>query len=123
MTITTTQTTELKLAPALKRRLLTKLRTYADLYLQAKTLKAAQGKLKDEVESLFIDADEFAALQDGAAVEGFRLKYVSPVRKKLNIKKLLAQGVTLAQIAQATDEVPTKPYTKITVPGEKDDDE
>jgi len=122
-TLTTTQTTEVKLVPALKRKLLLKLRAYEELVAQAHAIKSAQTKIKGEVETLFIDADEFAALQDGAAVGDYKLKYVSPVRSSLDKKRLLAQGVTMAQIEFATVSRPTKPYVKITVPGADEDEE
>lgn len=123
MTITTTQTTEVALKPVLKRRLLLKLRTYEELATQMRALKAAQDKIKGEVETLFIDADEFQALQEGAAVGDFKIKYVSPIRSSLDKKKLLAQGVTMAQIENATVSRPTKPYVKITTPNDAEDGE
>jgi hypothetical protein len=51
-------------------------------------------------------------------VDGIPVTWVFPVRSTLDKKKLLAQGVTMAQIEAATTTEPGKPYLKITLPKE-----
>jgi hypothetical protein len=54
-----------------------------------------------------------------AICEGTGLTWVFPEKSTLDKKKLLAQGVTMAQIEAATITKPGKPYLLITLPKEK----
>jgi len=78
-------------------------------------------KIKGEVETLFLDADEFDALQNGVRVEGFSLKHVAGTRRKFNRKKFVQLGgdVQIYDLARPT--VPTKAFTSIRVPGEPEE--
>jgi hypothetical protein len=122
-TVKTEQTVEIKLAPQLKTKILRKLRQYAELKLQAKAIESAQAKIRQETEAAFADAGEFAALQAGIRVDDFRVCHVSPVRTTLDKQRLIAEGVTVAQIEAATLTVPGRAYLKITVPGAGRDEE
>lgn len=111
---TTTQTLEVKISPAIKRRLLTNLKIYHELKIEADALKAAMDKHKAEVTKLRELTGEKAL-----GLEGFKTKWVVGTHKKLDKKKLVELGCALAWIDEATDEKPKKPYELITCPGEK----
>lgn len=117
-TVTTTQTTELKLSPLLRRKLLVQLKTFAGIEEQLKALEIAKKKIKVTVEEMFTKAGEFHALQTGAKVEGYSMKYISGQSSRLDKKKLLGMGMTLAQLEDATTTTPSRPYLKITSPGD-----
>ena len=117
---TTTVTTEIKLSIALQKKVLTELRTYAALHAQAKTLKQAMQKRKDEIQALFEKAGEFDALVAGVKLDGFSTKYVAATRKILSKEKLIDLGVTVEMLEESTIEVPSKPYLKVTAPGDSD---
>lgn len=120
--ITTEQRAQVQLEPALLRKLRLKLKTYASLRDTVIAAKAAQDKIKTEVESLFAEGDQYDALIAGCRVDDFPLKIVSGTQKKLDKKFLVAQGwVSQAQLNEATKEVPKKPYLKITCPGEHEE--
>ena len=67
-------------------------------------------------------ADEFPALQNGVKIEGFSVKHISPTRKKFQRKRFIDLGGDLAVYDAACPEVPTKSFTKINVPGERDEE-
>jgi len=121
--ITTEQTVEVKLAPTLKKKLSAKLKAFTANKAQMDALEYANRKIKDEIEALFVDAGEFGALQEGVKAEGCSVKHISPVRTRLDKKLLVQQGVTTAQIQEATKTTPGKAYLKINTPGEKEPDE
>jgi hypothetical protein len=116
LTLTTTQTTELKLSPRLKSKLLQKLKTYAELRTRFKALEAEMEAQKGEIGLL----REEAGVQS-LALEGFKVAEITGLRKTLNPMKLIAMGVSVDMLEEATEVKPNKPYTKITVPGEKSD--
>ena len=132
-TVSTTTTHELKLAPQVKRRLLTSLRVYGELSQQMKAIKLAMTKAKGNIEEQLIDSGETSISIDGYkakggtalydAVYGYKATYVSPVRSYLDKMSLLANGVTMAQIENSTISKPGRPYVKVTLPGGGDDDE
>ena len=114
-TVTATTTTEIKLKPQVRRKLLTALKTYAQLHAQIKALETAADKSKDTVQDLLIETGE-----QSLSLEGFKTTLVSPIKRTLSKEKLVQQGVTMAQIEAATVTTSTKPYVKITAPGEKE---
>jgi len=120
---TTTVTTEVKLSTALRRKVLTELKTFAGLQQQMKVLQVAMQTKKDRVQTLFESAGEFDALTQGVALDGFKAKYISSTRKTLDKKILIGLGVTTEMLEEATVEKPSKPYLKITSPGEKEGEE
>lgn len=118
-TVEATTIKEIRLAPQLKKKLKTNLDAYADLKLQRDAIDHAMKKHKDTVENIMSDLGEASIKLDG-----YTSTVVSQVRKKLDQKKLLALGVSIEVIEQATVETPTKPYLKITTPnGSSSDDE
>lgn len=121
LTTTTTTTTEVKLKPALKRVLQVKLDAYAKMHEAEKVAKAAKERLKKEITELFEKNGEFGALQQGVKQAGFTVKHSSGRRSTLDVERLLEQGITTAQIANATWDKPTKASTKVWCPGEKEE--
>ena len=121
--VTTTTTTEIKLSAALKRKLLTELRTFASLQFQFKALELAMQKRKDTIQQAFETADEFDALVAGTKLEGFSMKYVAGERKVLDKGILIDLGVSQEMLDEATVSKKIKPYMKISAPGEKEDEE
>lgn len=118
LAVTTTQTTAVKLAPALKRKLQAAMRLYADLHAQQKALDHAMAKQKDEVGKILLEAEEQSLTLEGVG----KATMVFPVRSQLDKKLFVAQGGSLAQLENATVTTPGKPYVKITPAGEKESD-
>lgn len=114
--ITTTEKPVVTLKPRVRAQLLTELRHYADLHQQKKALEAAMDQAKTTIGAL-----REATGETSLSLEGYTITQVAAVRAKLNVKKLIAQGVTVAQIEMATETIPSKPYERITLPGGRDD--
>ena len=112
---TTTRTVTLK--PTLKRKLQAELRAYMELRQQAKVLEHAMAKHKDVVEQIRAETGE-----SHLDFEGFKIARVATIQARLVKEKLLAQGVSMAQIEAATEHKPARAYTKISMPGEKGDE-
>jgi hypothetical protein len=117
--VTTTTTHVVKLSPAVKRELLTKLKTYASLKSQRDAIDHAMKGHRTGVEEIMEKVGE-ASL----SVEGFKTTIIAPVRKgKFNPKKAVALGIPMEKILKAMDpDEPGTSYVKITVPGDKDDE-
>lgn len=122
--VTTTQTTEVYLKPLLRRQLVQRLKTFQTNKTQLDALTKQQEALKKEIEVLFTRAGELATLQNGVKVEGFSVKYHAGEKTHRLDKVALCKeaGITMAQIDAATKESPKKAYTKILVPGDKEDE-
>jgi hypothetical protein len=103
------------LKPALKSKLLKRLRVYAELRAQLKAIESAMDKEKSEIGLLREEAGV-----DKLAIEGFSVAYVTNLRSTLSKPKLVAMGVTMEMIEDATEVKPGKPYTKVTCPGDKE---
>ena len=117
-TVVATTTHQVKIEPKLKRRLLVELRTYAELKSQQAALKKAMDKKRANIEDVLGDIGE-----SSLSVEGFKTTLVAPVRTVLDEKKLIANGVTMDQIEASKTQKATKPYVKVTCPGDRDDSE
>src|SRR5712664_1151708 len=115
LTATVSTTKEVKLTPRVTRKLLTELKGYAELKAQRNAIDAAMDGHKAAIEKLRDETGE-----QSIALEGFKVSLVSPVRSSLDRKRLLEAGVTMAQLESGTVTKPTKPYTKVSVPGEKE---
>ena len=120
-TITVTTVQEVKLATTVRRKVLTELRTYAELATQAAVLKQAMEKAKNTAHTLLKDAGHEKALEAGMEIDGFKAKLVKGSRKKLDKGILIQLGVTEEMLEEASPEVPTKPYVLITPPGTKEE--
>lgn len=114
--ITTQQVTEVTLSPELKVKLLNSLREFQANAIAIKALEADQDALKVEVEGMVVGAGEGAALDAGFDIEGFKAKMVYPTRTDLDLKALVAQGVTTQQIDNAKVTKPGKHYLLINTP-------
>lgn len=115
---TVTTTKEIKLAPQLRRKLLTELKAYAELREQSKAIEQAMKKHKSTLDELREKTGE-----KSLSLDGFKITLVEPVRTTLDKAALIAAGVTTAQIEEATITRPGKAYAKVTVPGEKERDD
>lgn len=111
VTVTATTTTQIALKPQLRRKLLVEMKAYGVLAEQVKVLKLAMRKHSTTVEEIICDVGE-----SKLELEGWKATLVAGVSKTLNKKKL--SPAALAEVNAAYDEVPKKPYVKITAPGE-----
>jgi uncharacterized protein YukE len=114
-----TQTTDLTpeptvvIEPKLRQALQTKLTAYAALQAQIKALNARKDALTAELGELRDQAEQLSV-----SVEGYgSVTYVSSLQKKFNPKKFVQLGGNLAVYNEAVENVPKKPYEKITVVG------
>lgn len=114
---TVTTTREVTLKPQVRRKLLNELRAYQELKQQYKAIEMAMDKHKDAIGALREQTGETSI-----ALEGFKVTQVTQTRSTLDRKLLLEQGVTMGQIENATVTKPGRPYTKVTVPGDKEYD-
>ncbi len=115
LTVTTTQTTTVELKPALKTKLLKRLKVYADLRAQLKSIEAEMDAEKTSIGLLREEAGV-----NSLALEGYTVTQVCGLRKILDHKKLIAMGVTIGMIEEATDTKPNRPYEKISCPSDSD---
>lgn len=86
-------------------------------------LSREQERVKEELEIAFADYDEYDLLRAGVRVHDLNVKLVEGVSTKLDKKKLLEQGVTMAQIEAATTTKPKKAYVDIRLPGQRTRDD
>lgn len=114
LTMTTTQTTTVELKPRLKQKLLTELRAYAADRAALKEIEARMDARKEVIGGLREEAGVTSL-----ALEGYRVAHVTNIRTSLNKLKLMEMGVTTDMLEAATESKPGRPYTKITIPGEK----
>ena len=118
LTATVTTTRELVLKPTVRRKLLTELKTYQELKGQLDAIKSAMDKHKGVIGKLREETGE-----QSIKIDGFSVTLVAPVRSTLDKQKLIAQGVTMAQIDAATVVKPGAAYEKISCPGNGKDEE
>lgn len=118
LSVTTTVVEQVKLSPKLKRELQTTLKDYAGHHTNAKLYEGKAKACRGRVEEIMEEAGETAL-----EVDGFKATLIAPVRKTLNIKKLIAKGVSMDIIDACYDETPGTAYVKVTVPGAKGDDD
>ena len=118
VTATATTTTEVKLAPKVKQKLLTKFKAYQELREQQKAIKAEMKKLAGEIGSVRSEAGVTTI-----ELDGFKDTEVRGYTKKLDHEKLVELGCALAWIKEATTESPKRPYEKITCPGDRESDD
>jgi hypothetical protein len=109
---TTTVTKEVVLAPTLRRKLLLKLQTYASKKAQLDALQAEMDKLKADVTEL-----QNVAGEQSLTLAGFTVTLVAPVRCVFDEKEFVKNGGDLDVYNNSMVNKPSKPYTKITVPG------
>lgn len=97
---------------------------YAQLARDVKERKARQERIQREVADLFAREGQADALLAGTAVDGYRMKVVQGVSRKLD-KPALMRALDLD--AESLDaffvETLNKPYVRISAPGESGRDE
>lgn len=121
-TLTTSATVEVALEPRLKAQLRVKCHRIAEINRQLAALKKEAETIKDDVEGMFVEADEVDALINGVNLDGFKVKMVCGKTSRLDKKKLVALGCKPEWLEKATKTTDNKPYVRITPPGEKDDE-
>lgn len=118
--ISTTQTTEIQLAPRLKQQLLDKLTQFDRNDEEIKRREAQNVKIKQEVDDIMTQAGEGNALLAGIDIDGYRVKLVTGLSTKLDKDRLKRQhGLTQADLDACSDAKPNTPYIKVTLPKEK----
>ncbi len=116
-TVTVSTTQELVLAPKVRRQLLMELKVYQELKAQRDAIELAMDKHKAAIGAIRDETGEMSL-----EIDGFKTTLVAGSRKKFNPKKYVTLGGDLDLYNQAVEEKPTKPFEKITCPGEKDAD-
>lgn len=114
LSVTTTATTTVKLAPKLKLKLLTKFREYQDKKVKLDAAQARMDALKVEIADLREDTGETSL-----DLEGFKTSLISPIREVFDEKKFIADGGDITIYKGAMKNVPSKPYEKISLPKAK----
>lgn len=99
-----------------------KVAEFVSLQVAIKELEASKKELAGEIEALYVGDKEGHALDTGTVFEGFKLKKVGGTTSKLDKKKFVSLGGSLAILERATKTSPRKPYLKVTAPGEKTED-
>lgn len=116
-TATVTTTTEITLKPSIKHKLTTALKKYQALKGHMDALKDQLETCKDTIETVRETVGERSF-----AVNGFKITRVTGTQRTLNKQKLVELGCALAWLEEATEEKPKKAHTKVTCPGEKEED-
>lgn len=106
----TAETASVEPTPALR----TTVKDYMTAKLAYDRAEAALVICKTAVQEEFLNLGE-----THVSVDGVPLAWVCPTTSKLDQKKLIAQGVTFAQIEAATTISPGTPYLRITLPKER----
>lgn len=114
LTTTVTTTTDVELSPKVKRQLLTELNAYQALKVEVDALYDAMEEHKTTIRELRETTGEKTI-----SLNGFTCTNVAGTQKKLNKKKLLLLGCSMAWLNEATEEKPKKAYELVTCPGEK----
>jgi DNA-directed RNA polymerase subunit L len=117
-TITVSTTEQVKISPKLLKQLRTELATFSSLKTDLKLIEARMDVSKAAIETIREETD-----QQTIQVDGYSITLVAPIRKKFNPKRFVALGGDLSIYNQAVEDVTSRPYTKISVPGAKADDE
>jgi hypothetical protein len=119
--VETTATVEL--STRAKTMILERIEEYASLDKEIGEREERQGRIKKEIDALFAKEGQGAALVEGAALDGHRMKWVIGSQTKLDEKMLCAEfGITPAQLASCKVTTEKKPYFKLTPKGKKDRD-
>lgn len=116
LTLQQSPSAELNLTPQLRTKLQNRLQTVVRLREQIDALNdqllVAEGDVEDARQMAGFLSGDFPGYGKIVRVEGL-------TSKSMTRKKLLAQGVTVAQLDAATTEKPKKGYTLIYAPGEE----
>ena len=113
VTVSTTQ--EVTLKPSVKAKLLRELHEYANAKQLLEIAQTKVDKHKAIVAAIREDIGE-----QSISLDGYTVTLVAGTKSKLDKGKLVAQGVSLAQIEMATVVSPSKAYVLITLPSVED---
>ena len=108
-------TTEVVLEPALRTKLVQRLKIYKGLKEAFDLAKAKLEKEASNIEGYFEQVDASSIVIDGYAT----ITEVKGTSSKLDKKLFVSQGGTLAQLANATKITPKKSYVLITLAKEE----
>lgn len=111
--LTTEQTTEVTIEPALRVKLVKELRAYAKQKDLKDAAEAAMDKLKVRIADLRDETGETSV-----SVDGYSVTLVAPLKSTFNKKLFVSNGGDLDIYNQSFEDKPVKAYTKITVPQE-----
>lgn len=106
---------EITLKPAVRKRLLNELQTYAALSTQRAIIDAKMAAARSVVEDIQTELEE-----SSITIEGFKSTIVAPTRSVFDRKKYVQLGGRLDLIEAATSKVPGKSYLRITAPGDRE---
>lgn len=120
---TTTATVTVKLQPHTRVMVQQRCEEHTELARQIKELKSRQERLRDEVDTLFLKEQQGQALLDGTIIDGFRVKMVCGVTRKLDTIALMkAHGLGKADLDACTELRNSTPYIKIMAPDDRDEE-
>ena len=111
-TVTATTSHELQLSPAIRRRLMTQLRSYQELAAKRTAIEAEMAFCRAAVAEIQTELEE-----SSIELEGFKSTLVAPMKSMFDKKKFVRIGGRLDLIEAATSKVPGKVYVRITPPG------
>lgn len=115
-TLTTTVVKQVQLAPTVRRRLLNEFRAYGAIKAQMDTLQHALDKHKANIGAIREETGE-ASLD----LEGFKVSIVAPIRHIFSPRKFISAGGDLSLYNNSFEDVPSRSYEKISLPGIKDE--
>jgi len=116
-TVTVTTTQEVKISPSIRKKLLTELKVYAEIVGQIKVLESAKDKHKEAIGAIREETGE-----QKLEIDGYSVTLVAPIRKKFSPKKFVSLGGDLAIYNQAVEDVTSRSYEKISIPGTPQED-
>ena len=111
-TVTATTSHELQLSPAIRRRLVTQLRSYQELAAKRTAIEADMAHCRAAVAEIQTELEE-----SSIELEGFKSTLVAPMKSVFDKKTFVRIGGRLDLIEAATSKVPGKIYVRITPPG------
>ena len=117
-TVTATTSHELQLSPAIRRRLVTQLRSYQELLTRRTSLEMEMASCRAAVAEIQTELEE-----SSIELEGFKSTLVAPMKSVFDKKTFVRIGGRLDLIEAATSKVPGKVYVRITPPGAADTSE
>lgn len=115
---TVTTTKDIVLKPSVARRLRTELTGYQSVKQQIKALEAKADAHKEAIDTLRDETGETSLKLDG-----FTITMVAGTRRVFNPKAFVAAGGDMAIYNDSFDIKPNRPYTKVSLPGSKDEEE
>ena len=102
---------EVELAPKLKTKVKQKLDALARMIDERKALEAKIAAGKEELETIFHDAGESEAIENGVKVGDITLKVIKGTSRRLDVTRLMkAYRITPSELEKYKPETENKPY-------------